>query len=246
METVFTQTFEVTAGQVDCYGRAKPSTLLYYAQEAAGGHCRELALDWETLAKKNLFWAILRYRVQVTRLPKIGETVTVQTWPMPTTRTAFPRATVACDKDGNPLFRISGLWVLMDRETRTMVLPGKSGITLSGFLRGDDPETPGTVAPVPLENVTFRRVGYTDLDRNAHMNNTKYLEWVDDLLPAAYHKDHPVKEITLGYLAETLEGQELALNWQLLEGDILQVDARRENPDMPEKPTRVFTARLTF
>jgi len=246
METVFTQTFEVSAAQVDCFGRAKPSSLLFFAQEAAGEHCRELALDWDTLAQRNLFWAVIRYRVQITRLPQLGEKLTVQTWPMPTTRTAFPRATAGYDEKGNEIFRIIGLWVLMDRTSRTMVLPGKSGIELSGSLRGGELATPGTVAPIPLSNTTLRRVGYTELDRNGHMNNTKYLDWVDDLLPAAFHEAHPVTEFTLGYLAEALEGQALSLHWQLLDGPVLQVDARRENPDVPEKPTRVFTARLQF
>ncbi len=246
MESVFTQTFEVSAAHVDCFGRAKPSSLLYFAQEAAGGHCRELALDWDTLAQRNLFWAVLRYRVQIAQLPRLGQTITVQTWPMPTTRTAFPRATAGYDEQGNELFRIIGLWVLMDRTTRTLVLPGKSGIDLTGSVRGGELATPGTISPIPLSNTTWRQVGYTELDRNAHMNNTKYLDWVDDLLPATFHKDHPVTEFTLGYLAEALEGDDLCLHWQLLDGPVLQVDARRENPDVPEKPTRVFTARLQF
>ena len=105
MNPAFRQTFDISALHVDRYGRAKSSALLYFAQEAAGGHCLNLSVDWDTLAKKHLFWAVIRHRVQVTRLPKLGETITVETWPMPTTRVAYPRSTVAYDADGKELFR---------------------------------------------------------------------------------------------------------------------------------------------
>ena len=63
MEPIFRQTYEITAIDVDCHGRTKPSVLLYFIQEAAGGHCQQLALDWDTLAKRHLFWAVIRNRV---------------------------------------------------------------------------------------------------------------------------------------------------------------------------------------
>ena len=114
MDMVFTQNHTITDIHVDAFGRVKPSVLLHFAQEAAGGHCQLLQLDWDTLAQKDLFWAIIRQRVQVTRLPMRGETITVETWPMPTTRTAYPRATIGYDAEGNELFRVMGLWVLMN------------------------------------------------------------------------------------------------------------------------------------
>ena len=81
MEPIFRQSYEISAIHVDCFGRLKPSTILYFAQEAAGGHCDILRLDWDTMAKRHLFWAVIRHRVQITRLPRLGETITVETWP---------------------------------------------------------------------------------------------------------------------------------------------------------------------
>ena len=246
MDSVFSQKFVITPAHVDCFGRAKASSLLYFAQEAAGGHCRELGVDWETLAKQGLFWAVLRYRVQITRLPTTGQTITVETWPMPTTRSAFPRSTVAYDEAGNELFRTLGLWVLMDTENRTMRLPGKSGIDLPGTVRGGELATPASVLPMPLENTASRRVGFTELDRNGHMNNTYYMNWVNDLLPAAFHKDHPPVEFTLCYLSEAREAEQIDLCWQLLDGPVLQVDAHRSGTDVSGRKDRVFSARVLF
>ena len=108
---IYSQKFTLTDMDVDCFGKLKLSTLLFFAQEVAGKHCIQLGADYETLSKKNLFWAVTRHRVQITRLPVRGETITVETWPMPTTRVAYPRSMVAYDAEGKELFRSISLWV---------------------------------------------------------------------------------------------------------------------------------------
>ena len=75
MESIFKQSFTITDLHVDRYRRLKPSVLLYFTQEVSGQHAALLGADWETLAEKKLFWAIIRHRVEITRLPGPGETI---------------------------------------------------------------------------------------------------------------------------------------------------------------------------
>lgn len=246
MEPIYRQKYQISDIHLDCFGRVKPSVLLYFAQEAAGQHCNVLALDWKTLADQNLFWAVTRHRVQITRLPRAGETITVETWPMPTTRVAYPRSTIGYDSNGCELFRTISLWVLMDTQSRAMVLPGKSGIDVPGTLRGTELAVPGSIFPKLLENQSSRRVGYTELDRNGHMNNTRYMDWIDDLLPSAFHQVHPVREFTVCYLSEAREQQQIDLHWALSEGPCLQVNGLRQSTSVPEKQERVFSAQVYF
>ena len=144
MESIYTQEFHVTDNCVDRFGKLKLSTLLYFSQEVAGRHFDRIAMTYEQLAEKGMFWAIIRQRVRITRLPKSGETIRVETWPMPNTRVAFPRSVAAYDSEGRELFRVLSLWVLMDLESRAMILPGKSGIALPGTVRGDELLPPGS------------------------------------------------------------------------------------------------------
>lgn len=243
MEPIFRREFTLSNIHVDCFGRAKPSVLLYFAQEVAGQHCRALAVD---LKGSDLFWAVIRHRVQITRLPVRGETITVETWPMPTTRVAYPRSVVAYDENGNEVFRSISLWVLMDTRTRAMILPGKSGIAVPGTVRGTELAVPNSLVPKLHSNCSVRTVGYTELDGNGHMNNTRYLDWVADLLPSAYHKAHCVREFTVCYLAEAREGQQLSMDWELTEGPVLQVDAHRQSAEDPAKTERVFSVQVQF
>ncbi len=239
MEPIYRQEFTIEHIHVDCFGRVKPSVLLYFVQEAAGQHCRLLAVDREKLMHKHLFWAVTRNRVQITRLPRLHEKITVETWPMPTTRVAYPRSVVAYDAAGNELFRSISLWVLMDENTRAMILPGKSGVEVAGTLTGSELPVPRAVATRPMENVAVKTVGYTLLDQNGHMNNTRYMDWVDDLLPAAFHAGHPVQEFTVCYLSEAREGEEIHLHYELSDGPTLTVDAQRQG-------AHIFSAQLLY
>ena len=243
MEPIYQQSFTVTDNCVDCFGRLKSSMLLYYVQEVAGRHFDRISMDYDALAQRGMIWAIIRQKVQITRIPRRGETIRVETWPMPTTRVAYPRSVVAYDAEGNEVFRSISIWVLMDIRSRSMILPGKSGVSVVGTLRGNELTAPNALPAKNLLNHRNRPVCFTDLDRNGHMNNTKYMDWIDDLIPSAFHQEHDLKELTVCYMSEAREGQELSMQWGFLEDGALQVDAHRVTG---EKDERIFSARLTF
>lgn len=243
MEPIYVRNFTVEDAYVDRYGRMKPSQILYLAQDMGGRHSALMSLDYDTLAGRNLFWAVTRHRVQVSRMPMQGETLRLETWPLPTTRAAFPRSVVAYDAQDNEVFRCITLWVLMDRNTRKMIVPGKSGIIVAGTIRGNELPTPNGLIPKPLGTQTRRTVAFTDLDRNGHMNNTRCLDWIADLLPSQFHESHTVTDFTVCYLAEAREQQELRLNWDMSDGCTLQVDA---TGGAGEEAHRVFSAKLFF
>ena len=246
MDMIYRKEFTVTDLHLDRFQRLKPSVLLYLVQEVATDHAAMLGTDWNTLAGKNLFWAVIRHKIQITRLPESGETITLETWPMPTTRVAYPRATIAYDAEDKELFRTTALWVLMDTQTRTMVLPAKSGVGVPGILRELEADTPSSIVPKSLANTAQYTVGYSLLDRNGHMNNTRYLDWVDDLLPGDFHKTHPVRQISLCYLSEAMEGQLLTMDWELSEQGLLAVETHRKKGDDSGKEERVFAAHVQF
>jgi len=246
MEHTFQKEYPVPASAVDCFDRLKLSQILNYIQQAAGDHCALLGTHREALMKKGLFWVVLRHRVQITRLPKTGETLKVQTWPMPTTRTAFPRSTVAYDAQGNECFRAISLWVLMDAQSRAMVLPGKTDVTVDGALLGSELAAPGSIVPRPLTNTNNRTIRFTDLDVNGHMNNCRYLDWVTDILPGNFHGQNLPREFTICYLSEATESETLVLNWELSPEGEMTVNATRSQEPLSPGHSRVFSAKLTY
>ena len=246
MKPIYTKKWKIGDTQVNAFDRLKSSQILAIMQEAAGEHSALLGTDKEFLKEKELFWALIRYHIEIRRLPRAGETITVETWPMPTTRTAYPRATVAYDAEGNELFRGISLWVLMSTQTRAMVLPAKSGVMVDGCLRGNELSVPGSLLPKALENCEERVVRFSDLDINGHVNNCRYMEWVDDLLGAEFHAQNCPKEMVICYLSEAREGENVEISWALEEGGILNVDAHRKEEKMSMGHSRVFSAQIRF
>lgn len=246
MEPIHHREYIVEATQVNSAGRLKNSRVLAIMQEIAGEHSALLGVDQTALDSKQLFWAVIRHRVQIIRLPGIGESIRVCTWPMPTTRTAYPRATVAYDAEGRELFRGISLWILMDTETRAMVLPGKSGVGVQGSLQGNELTLPGSLLPKELTNADSRAVRYSDLDINGHMNNCRYMEWVDDLLPAQFHTAHCPKELLVCYLSEARESEKIDITWEVSEQDTLRVEAQRMEEGSAAGHSRVFAVQVQF
>jgi acyl-ACP thioesterase len=246
MDNIFRKEYTVGPTDVDCYQTLKPSRMLLFIQDISGLHSEAISYSYEALAQKGIFWAIIRHRVQVTRMPRENETIYMETWPMPTTRVAYPRSTVAFDKDGNELFRSICLWVLMDLNNRSMLIPKNSGVEVMGITTGTELAIPKSLLPKPLSCVHSRQVVYSDLDRNGHMNNARYMDWVDDLMPSAFHKHHPMKDLTLCYINEALEQQRLDLTWELSEEGLMQVDIHRDQEEDPSNYDRIFAAKILY
>ena len=243
MEPIYSQEFTITDNHIDCFGRLKPSMILYFMQEVAGRHFDNISMDYDTLAEKGMMWVIIRQKVQVSRIPMRGETIRVETWPMPNTRVAYPRSVVAYDANGEEVFRSISIWVLMDVNSRAMILPGKSGVMVPGTIRGNELAAPNALPAKELRNHRSRSVCFTDLDRNGHMNNTRYLDWIADLLPSQLHKAHTLKELTVCYMSEAREGQTLDMHWDFLEDGCIHVDAHR---NLGEKDERIFAAKILY
>lgn len=245
MEKIYRKEFIPQSNECDCFGRLKPSALLGILQEVAGAQCVELQLTTENLMEKGLFWAITRQHIQITRLPMAYEPITVETWPGKTSRVAYPRSTIAYDAQGNELFRSISLWVLMDMNSRALVLPGKSGITLEGLVRGGELPVPTSIGPADLKAVGNRTVCFSELDRNGHMNNSFYMDWVQDLLPSAFHRNHPLTDFTVCYISEAREGDQVQIHYELADDGSLQVNGLMENPDGGSF-YRVFAVRARY
>ena len=227
---------------VNEYGNLQLSDLLYFAQQAAMGHCDELGMDWDTMAQKNLFWVVIRHRVLIERLPGAGEQITLRTWPMPTTRTYYPRMVQGLDQEGQVLFQVVSMWVLVDMQTRAMILPGKSGIEVTGVSFGGEPDMPASLHPDSRENTRMWTVTQQDIDINGHVNNAKYLIHAENLI-REYTKDHMPKEVTVCYNTEARLGDEIQLDWSLSQG-VLCVDGSRQKES--GKTDRIFSVKINY
>lgn len=236
MTKIYTQKVHITAAQTDLNARMKPSAILEIMQEAAGAHAEVIGVGRNMLLTHQLVWVITRAEVRMERYPVFGEDITVKTFPMPNRRWFFPRSFIFYDADGHQIGCAATLWVLLDVNARRMskpdpvqpLMPDNSDLTPPLAM-------PSTVyeldaAPAIAEHLPL----YTDLDMNAHVNNTKYIDWCCNALGIDVMKSNELSTFVLNYHQEIRPGQHIrtelrrdgdAFSFSGFEGDVRHFDA---------------------
>jgi acyl-ACP thioesterase len=84
------------------------------------------------------------------------------------------------------------------------------------------PELEGTPMPrmSPIKSPeefreTARPVLFSETDINGHLTNTRYVDWICDLAPMEFHRDHPMRGLRINYRAETFPGENVPLRGSL-------------------------------
>ena len=192
----------------------RPSAILVAMQEAAGDHSQLLGCGRDELLKDDTVWILTRSEVRMRRYPRMLDTVTVETFPMPNRRWFFPRYYVFRDQQGEELGCGATLWALLDVNTRRMLPPGKVADCIPDNTDLTPPMgLPGTVEDVAGEEIILPRTPtYFDLDMNQHVNNTRYADWACDALGVEVMREHLLSSFRVNYDAEVRPEQPISLH----------------------------------
>ena len=204
----YTEQFKIYTFQEDVTGTATVQSLCEYMQEAAGNHAALLGLSIEKLHSEGVAWVLARMRVAPERLPKVHDTVEVTTWPVGVEGLQYRRDFIMRDANGNVLLRAVSHWVVVSLATR------KVG------------RVPAFIAEVALDNAEtvmhdakrrFPEVAenhetwvftarLSDIDRNLHVNNVRYMDWIFESVPENVRKESVLADIEIMYKAESYPG----------------------------------------
>ena len=219
MTPILEQKIDILSSHTDMFNRLRSSVLARILQDAAIIHAESLGVGRNVGLEKNALWVVTRLAMDIQRLPNWGETVVLRTWPGETRHGLFPRYFEMTTDSGEELLKASTIWLLMHAADRRMLDPKTIGMEVSGMNREGQLPIPARRVPFPAEMTaeTVRRVQYSETDVNGHMNNTRYLDWADDLLPVEFHKTHSLKKLWVEFRSEILCGQEAVLKSDLSE-----------------------------
>ncbi len=197
----------------DMNGRWRVSAILETMQETAGTHSLLLGCGREELLKKNIVWVLSRCELHMDRYPRIGERITVSTFPMPNRIFFFPRYYVFTDERGEMIGKAGTLWLLLDIRTRRMLPPGEVGRLIPDNTDLAVPmNLPATVGQLQGEEfLTEYEPVYTDLDVNGHVNNARYADWLCNAMGIETMQKSEPESIILNYNREILPGQRVTL-----------------------------------
>ena len=210
---VFRRLLTVSDTDTDCFDRLRPSTLLRLFQDAGSDHAEVMGIGRGLTYEKGALWIIVRTVLDCTRLPRGGEEGVLSTWPGKTKKVFMPRSFALSTPAGEILARAKSVYLLMDAESRKMLNPESVGVSAPGVVLPDElPEPPSRIVfPAELPETERRAPRYSELDRNGHLNNCRYLDWAEDLLSTEYHRSHALRSLWVEYRMEVRPDDELTL-----------------------------------
>ena len=241
MSGVYVKEYHLKSSDVNRFQRLRTSVLMRMLQEAAIAHTEELGMGREKTLDKGLLWIVSLQRTEILRMPVYDEKVTVRSWPGKTMHVFFPRYYELTSEDGaEVLVRASALWMLLDEKTRRFVFPETYGIMIDGCVSGSEIALPSSPKTLPLTETKSFTVPFSYVDLNGHMNNTRYYDLADDLLP--FEKSgRQLKALSVEYLHEIREAQCIKLRYGFDEnGDSAFLSGEEESG------TALFRLRLEY
>ena len=189
----------ITSVDVDSNLELRLSNLFKFLQVIGSNHVATLKAGHADLMKHNLLWVVIRFDVQIYRTPKLDEEILITTHPGEQKSFIFPRYYEIYDKHKNLIISASSMWALIDKDTRRVSVKPPHFPAIKAESIKEDIPLPLKVSSNASTLVEKRKVNYTDIDLNGHLNNTSYIEYILNLHDNDFLKDKRIKRITINY-----------------------------------------------
>ena len=164
---------------------ARPSAVWRWLQEAANRQMLTEGPSYDDLMERGLSFLLSRMCVDFIRPIRQYEDLTVETFGLPSRGYSFERGYRLTDAEGETVAAGRSVWALYDLHTGRFARVETLG---DGYSGGEEPRVTAPTRflipdSVPLEKVGERRVMWSDVDVNRHVNNTGYPNILADYLP---------------------------------------------------------------
>lgn len=161
----------------------------------------------------NCGWVLLRMAVEVLRLPRQLECITVTTWVSSVNRLATTRNFEVFDEQGEMIAHASTIWTAISLDTRRTLnllnYPDYCAAVASDMV-------PITTPPVrlasPEEKARYtHQVLYSYIDGNGHTYSINYLRMALDSMPLEELRTVRAVRVDVNYIRETHHGERLTI-----------------------------------
>ena len=207
MGLTYQMKMKIPFDMADMNGHIKLPDVILLSLQVSGMQSIELGVSDKTILEDyNLVWIITDYDIEVVRLPRFAEEITIETEALSYNRLFCYRRFTIYDEVGQELIHMMATFVLMDRDSRKVhavepeiVAPYQSEFDKK-LIRG--PKYESLNEPISKDY----HVRFYDLDMNGHVNNSKYLDWIFEVMGADFLTQYIPKKINLKYVKEVRPG----------------------------------------
>ncbi len=220
MENIWIEQFQPRHSEVDAQGRLKLKAFCDYLQEAAANHAHNLGWGMAYLQQQSLMWVLSRLKIRFLSTIKLGNVLTVKTYPSGVNKLFATREfevlvndrCVACG---------SSYWLVISaknfRPLRvTEAIPNLSdNIVVHRFFSDI-----GKIVPLGeggnLSSIT-QLIGDSLIDLNNHLNNAEYSAMVHNFLAQELGRTPEFSEFQINFIQATALGEEMKITGEVVE-----------------------------
>ncbi|GHT65457.1 acyl-ACP thioesterase [Spirochaetia bacterium] len=210
------ETHPILFGAIDTSDRLTAAATFDLFQETAINHAENLGVGREALVRSGQGWVLSRISVQWDRRPAWREEVTVRSWPRGWEKLFALRDYDIRDAEDKPIVRGRSGWIVLDIEKRRPLRPQ----TVMEKLPLNDGINALPGSPVAVDTradyerldarisacIGERKAAYSDIDYNGHMNNTRYIQWIQDTIEPGVLEAAAQMRLDINYLSEVKFG----------------------------------------
>lgn len=220
VDMIFTKKYTTKWHDTDAERRVRATQMLVYMQETSNHHMRACGPDLDKLRDEyGLAFLLSKIRFEIYEPLYAFENIEVDTWTCPARGYSILRF-YRIRKGEKTIAVADTTWALMNLNEMTLV----TGEALDGIydfqndlpIELDVPKRFKLPTDYSLERIGTRKIRYSDLDYNMHMNNTKYPDMLCDFMPIEQTKR--IRGFLLSYVNEAAFGDELEINHTFCDG----------------------------
>lgn len=184
-------------------GYLKYTDLCNLLQLTAAAHSEIGGISFMDMQEFDQAWVLSRMRVEITKLPKSGDIVTVKTWINSLENSRSVRA-LEMHLNGEKIVGSETFWAVFNTNKRR---PEALALPYDHFeLYPDKRATKEGFSKISLnhdkEIVFEKTVFLSDLDIVNHVNNVKYLEWCMDLVDENLILNQKLESFEMNFMKE--------------------------------------------
>lgn len=234
--SIFEETYRTSFAQTGVKDVLTNKSFLSIMERVAGAHSSYCHYTFKDLAKDNLSWVILSWKLKVFKRPKADETLTVQTWGRFFNKLFVIRDFKIFNEKGDLCAIASSKWCLIDtRINKIAKLPDNIDEIYHGFRNEsvfDIEDIPRLT--VPLSNyldVDTYKIRRFDIDINKHVHNLHYLNFAYELLPFDVFLGEELNNLEIMYKREIKYGETIK-SYLYKDNDVYTIVIRSEDDNI--------------
>ncbi|MBR5338296.1 MAG: acyl-[Lachnospiraceae bacterium] len=206
---MYTMEGRVRFSETGANGKLSVGGLIDYFQDCSTLHSQDVGLGPDSLAAGNRAWIINSWQVEIFRLPKLGEKISVDTWPYSFRKFIGNRNYVLRDKDNEVCARADSIWALYDMAKSFPAVMSQEEIDAYDIEPRLDMEERSRKIRVEgdFKKCDTFTVMRDRLDSNIHLNNGQYVKISSNYLP----EDREVSTLRVEYKNSIKLGDEVCV-----------------------------------